>query len=160
MFSRKDVEKMTGIPALRIKFYTEQGLCPGVAVNTGRGNERRYTHDNVVRLAVVKALSEAGISLSMIKAIWDRIHEDEVNNCGRSLDYDYLRNTQNLEYFIIHKTIAKNNLGKLVHLASPYSFQSVSKKSELLNQIQLKNNQVVVMIFNLRLIFEQIEWSI
>ncbi len=151
---------MIGIPALRIKFYTEQGLCPGVAVKTGRGNERRYSYDDVVRLAVVKTLSEAGISLTMIKGILEGIHDDEANNKGRSLTYEYLRNTESLEYFVIDKTIAKNKTGKYAHFASAYSFPSVTDKSELLKEIHLRHNQVYVMIFNLGLIFKQIDWKL
>jgi DNA-binding transcriptional MerR regulator len=160
MFLRKEVEKMIGMPALRIKFYTEQGLCPGVTVKTGRGNERRYSHDDVVRLALVKAISEeAGISLTMIKSILDDIHNDEVNNRGRSLTYDYLSNSEKFEYFVIDKMIAKHRSDKYIPIGSGYSFPSVSDKSELLNQINLKNNQVVIMIFNLKLIFAQIDWQ-
>jgi DNA-binding transcriptional MerR regulator len=160
MFLRKEVEKMIGMPALRIKFYTEQGLCPGVTVKTGRGNERRYSHDDVVRLALVKAISEeAGISLTMIKDIFDGLHKDEVNNRGRSLTYDYLSSSKNLEYFVIDKTIAKLKSDKYVPIGSGYSFPSVSDESELLSQISLRRNQVVVMIFNLGLIFDQIDWG-
>lgn len=157
MYSRKDVEKMIGIPALRIKFYTEQGICPGVAVNTGRGNERRYSKDDVVILAVARTLAETGISLSVIKAFFKDIQNEEVSNKGRSLTYDYLQHTDQLEYFVIDKIFKKIN-GKYVHFASAYSFPSVSDEKELLEKIRLTSKQVVVMIFNLGQIFKQIDW--
>lgn len=66
-YRRKQVEEMTGIPARRIQFYTEQGLLPMVDTATGRGKEREYSLDDVSRLSIIKGMAELGITLSMIK---------------------------------------------------------------------------------------------
>ncbi|MBV5268423.1 MAG: MerR family transcriptional regulator, partial [Burkholderiaceae bacterium] len=50
-----------------------QGICPGLNLDTGKGNERRYSPADVYTFAVAKSLTDAGISLATIKTIFKNI---------------------------------------------------------------------------------------
>lgn len=137
---------MLGIPALRIKFYTEQGLCPGVEVKTGRGNERRYSENDVVMLSLVKELAEVGISLSQIKLFFTQIEtEYEASLIPGKLRFS---KPNEVFYLVIYKTIG---------VPDKYKF-AVTRKNA--NPFTLGGDIVTAMIFNLRLIYDKIDWQI
>lgn len=69
MYRRKEVEQITGIPARRIQFYSENGLLHLAEINTGRGRERLYTKENILELLIIGELSKYKIGLSEIKRI-------------------------------------------------------------------------------------------
>lgn len=69
MYRRKEVERITEIPARRIQFYSDSGLLHLDELSPGRGRERKYSLDNVLELLVIKELSKYRIELSEIKRI-------------------------------------------------------------------------------------------
>jgi DNA-binding transcriptional MerR regulator len=69
MYRRKEVEEITGIPARRIQFYSDNGLLNLAEASPGRGRERKYTKTNLLELLVVKELAKRKIELSEIKRI-------------------------------------------------------------------------------------------
>ena len=68
-FRRKDAKKITGIPARRIQFLTDNGVLLMEGDKPGRGRERRYSHQNLFELMVIKELSHHKVELSRIKEI-------------------------------------------------------------------------------------------
>jgi len=68
-YRRKQIAQILGIPALRIKFYTDQGLCTDIIVETGKGNERRYSDKHLFIFNLVKELALLGLPFSPIKKI-------------------------------------------------------------------------------------------
>ena len=69
MFRRKEVEKITEIPARRIQFYSESGLLHLAETSPGRGRERRYTKENILELLIIKELAKYRVELAEIKRI-------------------------------------------------------------------------------------------
>ena len=92
MYRRKEVESLIGIPARRIQFYTENGLVPDVHKETGRGNERKYSRDDVFRLAVIQEMSDLGLGLATIKIFLRS--DDSIQKYGepKTLSYDRFKN--------------------------------------------------------------------
>ncbi|NQV01842.1 MAG: MerR family transcriptional regulator [Bacteroidia bacterium] len=68
-FRRKEAEEITGIPARRIQFYSDNGLLHLAQASPGRGRERKYTKQNLLELLVIKELAKRKIELSEIKRI-------------------------------------------------------------------------------------------
>jgi len=66
---RKEVEKITGIPARRIQFYSDNGLVSLDKRDPGRGKERLYSKKNMLELLIIKELSKHRVELSRIKEI-------------------------------------------------------------------------------------------
>lgn len=156
MFLRKEVEKMVGIPALRIKFYTEQGLCPGVVVKTGRGNERRYSHDDVVRLAIVKTIAEAGVSLSAIKQFFSQLHTADAidgiinldRNTGVVVTYNHMKRPSIKSFLILEKLTGAEN----------FDFSLEHRREGYPMKIEIGDGQIATMVFSLRDVYNQIDW--
>ncbi len=71
MLRRKQVEKITGIPARRIQFYTDSGLLKLAEQTPGKGNERKYRREDILTLLVISELSKYGMSLAKIREILD-----------------------------------------------------------------------------------------
>lgn len=70
-YIRKQLEKITGIPAGRIQFYTDSGLLiPEIDNPSGRGTTRVYSRKNLFELLIIRELANAGIQLNKIKAIF------------------------------------------------------------------------------------------
>ncbi len=69
MLRRKQVEKITGIPARRIQFYTDSGLLKLAEQTPGKGNERKYHRTDILALLIIAELSKYGMSLAKIKEI-------------------------------------------------------------------------------------------
>lgn len=60
-----EVERLTGLSARRVRYYESRGL---IAAARTSGNQRLYTPATVERLKLIRAMMEAGHSLSGIKA--------------------------------------------------------------------------------------------
>lgn len=70
VFSPKDVQAITGIPARRIKFYSDAKLLSLRDQNPGRGRGREYSRQNIFELFLIKALDATGVMLSRIEDIF------------------------------------------------------------------------------------------
>ena len=70
MFSPKDVQAITGIPARRIKFYSDAKLLSLRDQNPGRGRGREYSRQNVFELFLIQALDAIGVMLSRIEDVF------------------------------------------------------------------------------------------
>jgi DNA-binding transcriptional MerR regulator len=70
-YTRKQVEKFTGIPARRIQFYTESGLLALENPHPGKGKGRQYSKKDIFRLLIIGELGKHKIELSHIKKIVD-----------------------------------------------------------------------------------------
>ena len=57
-----------GVSQRCLDYWAERGIVlPSVQQATGKGSERRYSFGDLVKLAVVKRLREAGLSLQRIR---------------------------------------------------------------------------------------------
>lgn len=77
-FIRKEVEKISGIPARRIQFYTDRGfVTPEIENPKGvRGATRRYSRNNLLEFMIIKELSKYHVGLSIIKSVMDFIRKN------------------------------------------------------------------------------------
>ena len=89
-YRRKEVQQITGIPARRIQFYTDNGIIIPEKTHTGKGIERRYSRKNLLELLIVKELAAHKVELSRIKKIIvtepDRVSLKTIN---QMFDPDY-----------------------------------------------------------------------
>jgi len=144
MFSRKDVAQMLDIPPLRVKFYTEQGFCPGFDVKTGKGNERRYSENDVVFLAIAKTLAEAGISLQLVKRFFNHIEtKNEVSRIPGRLKFGVGKWN-----IVLIKKDGKQD-------ADFYITRVIPQKG---NTFEFNDEIAIAMIFNLSSIYKSIDW--
>jgi DNA-binding transcriptional MerR regulator len=67
MFSIGDLARRTGLPVRTIRFYSEIGVVPESARNPA--GYRRYDHEAVTRLDLVRTLRELGLPLETIRAL-------------------------------------------------------------------------------------------
>lgn len=70
VFSPKAVQAITGIPARRIKFYSDAKLLSLKDNHPGRGRGREYSRQNVFELFLIKALDAIGVMLSRIEEVF------------------------------------------------------------------------------------------
>ena len=78
-FTVKELSKIVGIPQRRIQFYLLQNLItPDLEASSGRGVAHKFSFTNLVELFFIKELNEMGVTLSVIKKIFDvYFHEGE-----------------------------------------------------------------------------------
>ena len=72
----KEIEKITGIPVRRIRFFGDQGLLSFEEQFPGRGVGRQYTWKNLLELMIVKELSNNSVELATIKKAMIFIREN------------------------------------------------------------------------------------
>ena len=73
LYIKKEVEQITGVPARLIQFYTESGLLHLDNINTGRGNARKYSKNDIIELMIIGILGKYGVTLSKVKHIMSRM---------------------------------------------------------------------------------------
>jgi DNA-binding transcriptional MerR regulator len=60
--------RIVGVSQRCLDYWAERGIVtPSIRQATGKGSERRYGFDDLVKLALVKRLREAGLSLQRIR---------------------------------------------------------------------------------------------
>lgn len=67
-FTAAAARKIVGISQRCLDYWDEQGIVKPTAVRAqGKGSERRYTYDDLLKLTVVKRLRASGLSLQRIR---------------------------------------------------------------------------------------------
>ena len=108
-FSRKEAERITGIPARRIQFYTDSDLISMNDKNPGRGRERLYSKENLIEVLFIKELSLYHTGIPIIKTMMNELRE----NIGNFFHPDYHRTDQySPNWFLVidHKGMRNVNL--------------------------------------------------
>lgn len=65
-----DLAHLAGVTKKTVRFYSNEGLLPSTTRNAA--GYRLYTHDDLERLALIRALREAGLGLATIRSVLDR----------------------------------------------------------------------------------------
>ncbi len=67
-YSAAAARTIVGVSQRCLDYWAERGIVtPSNQQATGKGSERRYTFDDLLKLALVKRLREAGLSLQKIR---------------------------------------------------------------------------------------------
>ena len=67
-YSAAAARDIVGVSQRCLDYWAERGIVtPSIQQATGKGSERRYAFDDLVKLALVKRLREAGLSLQKIR---------------------------------------------------------------------------------------------
>lgn len=67
-YSAAMARQVVGISQRRLDYWDESHIVqPSIHSADGKGSERRYSFDDLVKLALVKSLREAGLSLQKIR---------------------------------------------------------------------------------------------
>ena len=66
-----EIEKITGVPARRIRYYATEGLLTLGEQNPGRGVGRDFSWKNLLELLIIKEFAEIGLEFSKIKRALD-----------------------------------------------------------------------------------------
>jgi DNA-binding transcriptional MerR regulator len=67
-YSAAAARRIVGISQRCLDYWDERGIVtPSVESASGKGSERRYSYDDLLKLAVVKRLRQAGLSLQRIR---------------------------------------------------------------------------------------------
>jgi len=67
-YNSSKVRGLTGISQRCLDYWDERGIVsPSIRLADGKGSERRYSFEDLVRLRVVKHLREMGLSLQRIR---------------------------------------------------------------------------------------------
>ncbi len=67
-YSAAAARTIVGVSQRCLDYWAERGIVtPSNRQATGKGSERRYTFDDLLKLALVKRLREAGLSLQKIR---------------------------------------------------------------------------------------------
>ena len=73
----KELEKITGLTARKIRFYGDQGLISFEdKQHPGRGVGREYEWKNLLELLIIKELAANGVQLSTIKKAMRQLNSD------------------------------------------------------------------------------------
>jgi DNA-binding transcriptional MerR regulator len=74
IYSAAAARQIVGLSQRCLDYWDERGIVkPSVVSASGRGSERRYSFDDLHRLALVKRLRAAGISLQKIRKALDTL---------------------------------------------------------------------------------------
>lgn len=65
-----DLAHLAGVTKKTVRFYSNEGLLPSTTRSSA--GYRLYTHDDLERLALIRALREAGLGLATIRSVLDR----------------------------------------------------------------------------------------
>lgn len=79
LFSRKEVEQITGMTAVQIRMAGDQGLLTLDNQFPGRGNARLYTRKNLIQLSLIKELKVNGVELSRVRSIMHSISRELIS---------------------------------------------------------------------------------
>ena len=99
-FRRKKAEKITGTPARRIQFLTDNGVLLMEEGKPGRGRERLYSHQNLFELMIIKELSSHKVELSRIKEIMVDFPE-RYPKLKKRFDFELLTEPDTPKHYII-----------------------------------------------------------
>ncbi len=67
-YSAASARRIVGVSQRCLDYWADRGIVtPSVQRAAGKGSERRYAFDDLVKLALVKRLREAGLSLQKIR---------------------------------------------------------------------------------------------
>jgi len=67
-YSAAKARTVVGLTQRCLDYWAERGIVtPSVQAGNGKGSERRYAFEDLVKLALVKKLREAGLSLQKIR---------------------------------------------------------------------------------------------
>ena len=67
-YSSAAARSIVGISQRRLDYWAElEVVCPSIQQAAGKGTERKYSFDDLLALALVKKLREAGLSLQKIR---------------------------------------------------------------------------------------------
>lgn len=166
MYRRKQVEEMTGLPARRIHFYTDQGLLPAVEKSTGRGIERKYSKDDVFRLAIIREMAELGLALQAIKTFL--MEEEKTKAYYKALGVEYFERisfksfSQGQRCFFVNERMSDDS--QVFAILTPRELQDRLKRHFLIGQGEITDNGVGTdlvtsqVIIDLGNIFSKINW--
>jgi len=78
-FSRKAVEKTTGLPFTLIQQYTDKGfVVPEIHNPIGRGTNRIYSINNLIEFLLCKKMVDLGITHKLLKDLSLQIREKKI----------------------------------------------------------------------------------
>jgi DNA-binding transcriptional MerR regulator len=67
-YSANAARRVVGISQRCLDYWDQQGIVkPSVERASGKGSERRYSYDDLIKLSVVKRLRQTGLSLQKIR---------------------------------------------------------------------------------------------
>ena len=96
-YTRKDVEKITGINFQKIAFYTHQKLVIADIYNAvGKGKTRRFSKRNLVELLFIDLLSQNLLSLKKIRKILETFKKERAE-IGKGIEELFSNNILEFE---------------------------------------------------------------
>jgi DNA-binding transcriptional MerR regulator len=88
-FTKNQVNEITGLSARLVQYYTERGIIrTEVDEGHGRGKIRRYSKKNVVEFAILKGLSDYGMTFSIIQNVFSLMRSALPIKQGNELSLD------------------------------------------------------------------------
>ncbi len=140
-YTRKDIEKLIGLPGRRIQFYSDEGLLTleEDSKQPGRGVPRRYTKRNLLELALIKELAELNIEFRKIKRFFQL--------------YKEFRNEPNFDFLDPNNFIGNTNEWYTVEVSEHIKVHRSHKHRELTHKL---GNRRSLLLVNLNAIAEGI----
>jgi len=78
-WSGKAAAEIAGISYRQLDYWARTDLVrPSIADANGSGSRRRYSYDDLVQLAVIRALLDAGVQLGTVRDLLPAVGGDEV----------------------------------------------------------------------------------
>lgn len=79
-YNSKRVKDLTGVTQRNLDYWVERGvIVPSIAVGRGKGTERLYSFEDIVKVRVVKHLRETGLSLDKIQRALKKLKARDPN---------------------------------------------------------------------------------
>ena len=130
-YIRKEVEELTGVPARRIQFYTENGVLSVNELRTGRGRERKYSRENILEILVIKELAKMRVEFAEIRRIVNKLAK---KHAPRFFDIERVANSVGKWCIFIYAdgTVVFDNLQDILENLGKYLFDLFSKPVETL----------------------------
>jgi DNA-binding transcriptional MerR regulator len=76
-YSAAAARKIVGVSQRCLDYWDERGIVvPSGQRATGKGSERRYSYEDLLKLSVVKRLREAGLTLQKIRKGLSKLRKD------------------------------------------------------------------------------------
>lgn len=79
-FSIQQVSERTGLSAYTLRYYEQEGLLD--PIRRDAGGRRRYTMEDVARVALLILMRDMGLTLAQIRAFTALMREGELSGPG------------------------------------------------------------------------------
>ena len=129
ILTNKEVSEITGLNPKTIGYYSNRGFIePSVSKGSGRGGNRLYSVDDVLKFMLTPILSEHKLSLEKIGKVFDLLKKDLFNSSSPHL---YHGSPHNRVFLGVYNISTDNLSAQVVFIPDPERVEDPENRANL-----------------------------